>query len=241
MVRNILFDLDGTLLVMKDQELFVKLYLEALCRRFCPVLGVSPKELSHAIWASTEKMFLNDGSSLNREVFWRSFAEIMGKDILERESEFDDFYANEFVYAKQATGVNPYALKAVQTLKEKGYRLILATNPVFPTVATVNRLSWAGIPKDMFELITVYDNSSFCKPNPDYYREIMSKLSILPRDYLMVGNDVDEDMITDNIGMETYLVTDCLENKNNKDYSHFRQGSMEDFYIFAKAMPKVEA
>ncbi len=239
MVKNVLFDLDGTLLVMKSQKAFVKMYLEALCKRFCPTLGVTPQDLSAAIFDATEKMFLNDGGKTNREVFWDSFSKNLGGNLQNKEAEFDDFYNREFIYAKQSTGVNPCSARAVKCLKSKGYRLVLATNPVFPPAATENRIKWAGISPEYFEHITVYNNSSFCKPNTDYYGEIMQKLNMLPEECLMVGNDVDEDMCTQKIGMETYLVTDCLENKNNRDYSRFRQGTMEEFCGFAEGMPPI--
>ena len=80
---------------------------------------------------------------------------------------------------------------------------MLATNPVFPIVATANRANWAGVAPDLFEHITVYENSSYCKPNPKYYMEILDKLNMNAQECLMVGNDVDEDMSTADIGMET--------------------------------------
>lgn len=239
MIKNILFDLDGTLLYMESQENFIKLYFEALCKRFCKELKLSPKELTDGVWQGTKDMFFNDGERINKEIFWESFSGACGKDILKYEKDFDDFYNNEFAYAKQATGDNPYAESCVNLLKEKGYRLVLATNPVFPYVATASRIKWAGVNPENFEYITVYDNSSYCKPNPKYYEEILKKLNMKPEECLMIGNDVDEDMCTAHMGMETYLVTDCLENKNHKDYSDFRQGTFKDFYEFAKSMPSI--
>ena len=44
----------------------------------------------------------------------------------------------------------------------------------------------------------------------------------------MVGNDVDEDMIAEKLGMKVFLLTDCLLNKNGKDISGYRQGSFAE-------------
>ncbi|MDD5795628.1 MAG: HAD-IA family hydrolase [Oscillospiraceae bacterium] len=239
MIKNILFDLDGTLLVMKSQDKFIKFYFEALCKRFCKQLGLSPEQLTNGVWQGTKAMFFNDGKCMNRDIFWKSFSEVCSEDVLKYEKDFDDFYSNEFSYAKQTTSENPLAQPCAELLKEKGYRLILATNPVFPLAATANRVKWAGMNPEIFEYITVYDNSSYCKPNPKYYEEIAEKLNLNINECLMVGNDVDEDMCTAQMGMETYLVTDCLENKNNKDYSYFRQGTFKDFYDFAKNLPDI--
>ena len=78
---------------------------------------------------------------------------------------------------------------------------MLATNPLFPPTATQSRIRWAGLTPEDFEFITTYDNSSFCKPNPDYYREILGKLNLNAGECLMVGNDVGEDMIARTLGM----------------------------------------
>ena len=48
----------------------------------------------------------------------------------------------------------------------------------------------------------------------------------------MIGNDVDEDMIAEKLGMDTYLVTECLKNRNERDISRFKQGSLEELYHF---------
>ena len=46
----------------------------------------------------------------------------------------------------------------------------------------------------------------------------------------MVGNDVEDDMIAEAIGMKVFLLTDCLINKDNKDISKYPQGSFDDIF-----------
>ena len=89
-------------------------------------------------------------------------------------------------------------------------------------------------------VILSYLEENRVKEAKDYAGEILDKLNMNAQECLMVGNDVDEDMSTADIGMETYLVTDYIENKHNKDYSMYRQGTFEEFYEFAKALPSVE-
>ena len=43
----------------------------------------------------------------------------------------------------------------------------------------------------------------------------------------MVGNDVTEDMVAETLGMEVFLLTDCLLNKENKDLTAYPQGSFD--------------
>ena len=91
------------------------------------------------------------------------FGDILGEKARLLRPEFDDFYAQEFHGARASTGENPLAKKAVQGLREKGYDVILATNPVFPEVAVKTRLSWLGLAPEDFSLVTAYENSSYCK------------------------------------------------------------------------------
>ena len=50
----------------------------------------------------------------------------------------------------------------------------------------------------------------------------------------MIGNDVTEDMIAKRMGMEEYLITDCMINKAGEDISCYRHGTMEELVAFAK-------
>ena len=40
-------------------------------------------------------------------------------------------------------------------------------------IATETRISWAGLKPEDFEFFTTYDNIGWCKPNLDYYREVL--------------------------------------------------------------------
>lgn len=42
----------------------------------------------------------------------------------------------------------------------------------------------------------------------------------------MVGNDVTEDMVASETGMQVFLLTDCLINKERKDISVYPRGSL---------------
>ena len=208
-LTTILFDLDGTLLPM-EQEPFIKLYFGLLAKTCIP-LGLPKEKLIPAIWTGTEAMVKNDGAVLNHDRFWDAFAAAMGDHVRAMEPAFDRFYGEEFHGAKAATQPNPLSAECVRALKGKGYRLILATNPLFPPVGVESRMSWAGLRPEDFERITHYNNSHYCKPNPAYYREIFEQTGIDPKESLMVGNDVREDLCAAQLGCGTYLVTDCLE------------------------------
>jgi len=113
-------------------------------------------------------------------------------------------------------------------VKEMGKWAILATNPMFPQPATRNRMGWAGFqPKD-FTAYTTYEDCHYCKPSPKYYEELLEKLELCPEECIMVGNDVEEDMIpAGGLGMQVFLLTDCIINKKDRDISAYPQGDFE--------------
>lgn len=229
-IKNVLFDLDGTLLPM-DMEEFTNGYFGLLTEKMAP-LGYDPKTLIDAVWAGTAAMVKNDGSRLNEDAFWAKFAQIFGKDALADQPVFEAFYANEFQRARQFCGYDPLAAQAVGAVKASGRRVALATNPIFPAAATRSRLSWAGLEPADFELITTYENSRFCKPNIGYYREILDRLGLRGEDCLMVGNDMTEDTAAAEAGMQVFLITGCLINKEGKDVNAWPHGGFDDLIRF---------
>ena len=207
-ITTVLFDLDGTLLPM-DQELFLKAYLGGLCKKLAP-LGYDPKAVTDGIWKGTGAMVGNDGAQTNEAVFWQVFCSLLGEDTRKDEPVFEDFYRNEFQKVAEVCGKNPAAKELIEGLKAKGLRLVLATNPLFPAIATHSRVRWAGLEPEDFAYITTYENSSRCKPNPDYYREILDKLGLQTEECVMVGNDAQEDGAAAALGLPVFLLTDCL-------------------------------
>lgn len=230
-ITTVLFDLDGTLLPM-DTEEFTKAYFTLLAKKAAPY-GYQPEPLVAAVWKGTKAMVKNDGTQPNDARFWDTFAGELGEDVKRLRPEFDSFYANEFHGAKTACGENPWAKKAVDGLKARGYDVILATNPIFPLVGVRTRLSWIGLAPEDFSHVTAYENYTTCKPNPKYYGEILRNTGKRPEECLMVGNDALEDTAALQKGIGVYLVTDCLLNPTGRDISQVSQGSFQDFLAMA--------
>lgn len=233
-IRYILFDLDGTLLPM-DQEIFIKSYFGRLAAKLAPH-GYDPKKLIDAIWGGTAAMVKNDGRVTNEEAFWNFFATIFGAESRKDEPIFEEFYHTDFQQVRESCGFDPRAAQTIAALKERGFTLVLATNPIFPAIATESRMKWAGLDREDFDLYTTYENSRHCKPNPDYYRDILAHIGAKAEDCLMVGNDVAEDMVAQTLGMKVFLLTDCLINKSGADISQYPHGSFEELMAFVDTM-----
>ncbi len=229
-IKAVFFDLDGTLLPM-DIEVFTKAYFGGLAKRAAP-LGYDPDHLIETIWSGTRAMMKNDGSRTNEEVFWSVFDEAFGERGETDRTMFDEFYEVDFPKLSYSCGHEARAAGIVRSLQERGFRVALATNPIFPRIATENRIRWAGLAPEDFECITAFETSYHCKPNPQYFCDILDELSLLPDECLMVGNDVDEDMVAETVGMHVFLLTDCLINRKNVDISHFPHGDFTELERF---------
>lgn len=233
-ITTIFFDLDGTLLPM-DQDQFTRGYFKSLAAKLAPH-GYEPKALIDAIWAGTAAMVHNDGSKTNEAAFWTKFTSIFGKEVLCDIPLFDAFYRTDFQNARSFCGYNPAAREVIDLVKSLGFRTVLATNPIFPAIATESRMGWAGLTPADFELYTTYENSSYCKPNPDYYRDILKRLDLKPEACVMVGNDATEDMVAQSIGIQVFLLTDCLINKENLDITAYPHGGFPELMEFIKGL-----
>ena len=234
MIQAILFDLDGTLLPM-NQDLFVQAYLGGLAKHMAPY-GYNPKKTVQALWEGTGAMVRNDGTQKNETLLWNVFCKYFGADVRNDEPLFNQFYENEFQDVRHICGFDSRAANAVAEIKEMGYRLILATNPLFPAIATYSRVRWAGLSAEDFELITTYENSSHCKSNPQYYLDILDSQGLKPEECVMVGNDVAEDMIAQTLGMKVFLLTDNLINKGNCNIADYPNGSFPELLDFIRRL-----
>ncbi len=234
MITTVLFDLDGTLLPM-DNDVFTKAYFKLLAQTVAP-LGYEPEPLVNAVWAGTAAMVKNDGSRTNEAAFWNKFCETYGEKGLRDKPHFDAFYKDQFQQAKSVCGYTPLARQCVGLCKSRGLKTVLATNPLFPKTATRSRISWAGLDESDFLFYTTYENIGFCKPNLAYYREVAQRAGSAPEECLMVGNDADEDLVAEGLGMRVFLLTDHLLNKSGRDVSRYPQGGFNRLLSYIEAL-----
>lgn len=225
MIKTVMFDLDGTLLPFVQEE-FVKEYFEGLCRKLAPY-GYDPDGVVKNVWKGTAAMVRNDGSRLNSEAFWETFRAAF-PDKPEVREICDGFYSNEFDAVKVCMRYVPNRKPMIDRLKSAGREVVLATNPLFPKCAVDTRLAWVGLTAGDFSYITHYDNSTYCKPNPKYFTELLEKLGRQPEECFMVGNSVPEDVIpAKSLGMGVFLASDFAENPDGEDISQFLSGTLE--------------
>lgn len=230
MIKNVLFDLDGSLLYM-DSDKFMNIYFKTICKVGFKY-GYEPVGFIKSIMKGTQAMVLNDGSKTNEEVFWETFEKLnpnYDKNIIK---DLNNYYETDFNKVKDSCKSMDLAKVAVKKCKDLGLNITLATNPIFPRIATMNRIAWANLdPKD-FNLITTYENSSYCKPNLKYYESILNRFNYKPEETLMIGNDCSEDLVINKLGVNVFLLTHCLINPDDVDLSNIPHGSFEDLLVY---------
>lgn len=237
MLNTILFDLDGTLAPFFQDD-FIHTYFKLLVRRLSP-MGYDGDKLIQALWNGVDAMIKNDGAVTNRQAFWNVFTQELGMQALALESILDDFYSREFDGVRSILREDANRSGLIRSLQEKGYALVLATNPIFPAVAVETRLSWVGLAGSDFDYVTTYENSRRSKPNPGYYLDILSQIGKQGSDCLMVGNNPVDDMAALEAGLSAFLVTDYLENPGNVPVEGYPHGSFQRLNASLTKLPQL--
>lgn len=205
MLDTLIFDLDDTLLVNPVDQ-FLPPYFQALTAHLAQF--VPPDQIVPALLRATKSMIANrDHAQTNERVFAAEFYPCLGLDEETMRPSLAHFYEAEFPKLRGHTGVIPEARSVLTAAYERGYGLVIATNPVFPQRAIEQRLDWAGVGDLDYLFITAYENMHYTKPHIEYYGEILDHIGRAADRCLMVGNDLANDILPAKaVGMRTFWV-----------------------------------
>lgn len=230
MSLTVLFDLDDTLLE-NDIQPFIQRYFELLANTLAE--SISPEQflqaMQHAVYAMLQKQ-LPAGTLEN--TFDQVFYPALGVSKQFLKEIIDDFYQSKFPLLKELTRPRDTAIRLVECAFERGWQVVIATNPLFPRTAIEQRLAWAGLPVDHFpySLVTTYENSHFCKPHPAYFAEILAVLRWPQMPAVMVGNSWEDDILpAEKLGLPTFFLSE--DNQAAKSASRnplSKTGTLED-------------
>ena len=208
MTLTLLLDLDDTLL-QNDMETFIPAYLRALSKHLAG--KVSPDHLVKQLMRATQIMIANDRPDRTlKEVFDQAFYPALGLEESQVQQEIEDFYQNHFTQLQGLTRPMPGAVELVKEALQRNIDLILATNPLFPLLANLHRLKWAGLGEviPLFRIIASYETFHFAKPNPAFFTELLARDGWREQGVLMVGNDLEMDILpARKIGIQTFFVS----------------------------------
>ncbi len=232
--QALLLDLDGTILNL-DIENFIPAYLEVLSEKYTGNLN-RDVFIRHLLESTARMVANNEPDRKNIEVFYDEFCQRIGQSREQIHSILEDFYQNDFPALSSWGGKHPYARELLENARQNNMILVLATNPIFPLTAIVQRLGWGGFSPEEFDFITSIENMHFCKPNPAYYKEIISRINCSPQQCLMAGNDTLEDLSAAKAGLDTFLVEDLILQRGDQNPAYTYRGKLKDLAFFIKGL-----
>lgn len=230
MSLTLLLDLDDTLLG-NDMGAFLPAYLKALAGHMAPY--ANPNEFVSTILSATGEMIANSRPDRSlKETFDAAFYPSLGLEAQDVKEAINGFYRQVFPSLRKLTRPVPEAVELVEAALARGYRIAIATNPLFPLVAIHERLAWAGMPTDKypFSLVASCETFHFSKPNPAYYAEILALLGWPDGPVLMVGDDLDNDIIpARNLGLATFWIApESAGIVDGNQAATFGRGALQD-------------
>jgi HAD superfamily hydrolase (TIGR01549 family) len=206
MDHALLLDLDDTLL-HNSMDDFLPRYFSALVQAVNDIMA--PEAFLEALRYSTREMMRNtDPAYTNEEIFWHYFESML---IIERpvmEPILAQFYEERFGELAGSAAPVEGAKELIMAARAAGWKVVVATNPVFPLRAIQHRITWAGLDETQFDFITSYENMKSTKPHPQYFAQIAAALDIPTRACVMVGNHLSNDLVgAAETGMRTFWAT----------------------------------
>ena len=238
MTLTLLADLDDTLLD-NDFTSFLPYYLDALGEHMASI--AEPEVLIPNLMSATQKMVENNRPDRTlKQVFDNSFFPALDVTPNEIQTTIDNFYAEVFPNLRRYTKQRPDAIQLVHQTLEAGFRVAIATNPLFPRVAIVERLEWAGIsPQDYaLSMITSYETFHFAKPNPAYFAEILAQIGWPEGGIIMIGNDLNDDIIASRrLGLPAFWISTQEAAAAPGAYAPTASGSISDCSIWLDTVP----
>jgi len=226
---TLLIDLDDTLLP-DSTEKFLPIYLNALSNHLSDL--APPEQVQGLLLAATyETMKNTDPGVTIKQVFDENFYPQLGTTTQQMEASLLDFYTNTHPTLSPISSPNSEIVDFVNTCFEKGFHIAVATNPIFPEIATLQRLDWAGVSPESYPyaLISTYENFHFSKPNPAYYMEMLAQLGWPDSTVVMIGDSLEMDILpAQQIGLPTYWINNDYAKKSCT--SRHGIGPIEDFH-----------
>lgn len=234
----LLLDLDDTLLKNNIDE-----FLPEYLRVFSRYLGdaIDPQRFVESLMAGSQAMVQNRQPDCTlKEVFDSIFFPLAGLTPNEFQPVADRFYQEKFPDLHYLTESVPQAVGMVNEAVQRGYRLAVTTNPLFPLTAILQRLKWANLPADQYpyDLISSYETFHFTKPDPAYFAEVLGRLGWPDGSVIVVGDDLQRDIVPARaLGLAGYWVDPYKTHEQPDDLPHLGHGSLEGLLGWIDSSP----
>ena len=231
-LKAVLLDLDDTL-VHIDTELFTRRYIDLIgsfvAARFSTITA---DQFKKAVISATRQVSRDlDPMRLNQAVINASINAAVSVPTLQLDNAMVEFFDGPYRTLSSLAAPMTGGRQLIDWILAHNIILVIATNPLFPSQATYERMRWAELDPlhRGFALITTANNSHFTKPNIAYYSEILAKIGVDAAQALMVGDSFESDIQPAlAAGMSTYWTMPNLSVADPAGADRFGRGSLPD-------------
>ncbi len=236
MPLTLLLDLDDTLLDT-NMDAFVPAYFGALAKHLKG--RVSSEVMLPALMSGTQLMLANeDPAHTLQEIFEADFYPKLGIPKEQLSDVIEQFYDEAFPTIGHVTKKREGAVELVDWAFAQGYRVAVATDPLFPRKVTYHRIRWAGFEPERFDLISSFETFHFSKSHPAYFAEVLGRLGWPDGPVLMVGNDVERDLVpAQRLGLATFHIDGASASKSRLEAD--RRGNLVDLRLWLESTDPV--
>lgn len=227
MIKAILLDLDNTLLANPDKP-FAQAFLAGVTDHFQRLHGY--EDAAKALRESLKALAIeHNGTQSNAERMAVYFQRVSSLSQEETRKAWNSFYSDIYP-ALMEPCVQPVrgAFELIQALREAGFALVIATNPIYPESAILARMAQVGLPTETgtYALVTGAELMHYPKTNPAYYAEILGRIGVEPDEALMVGDSETNDIQPAHaVGLHTFHITQEYAEPIQGGFN----GTLEDF------------
>jgi len=236
--KTLLLDLDGTLLE-NDVNISLPVYIQLFAQHVADL--ITPELFVQSLLGGSRLMLENTNPDRTlEEVYYSYFYAQTGVNEEEFLPYHQEFYSQNYQEVRPYTHPVPGVGEFIERVSDLGFTIVIATNPLFPLTAIQQRLVWAGISMDQspIQLITSIENSHFTKPNPAYFAEILGKLGWPDGRIIMVGDDMERDIIPSNLlGLDTFWIEQPGNLPSSSSQFQGASGTIKDFLPWLLSTP----
>jgi len=221
MIKAVLLDLDNTLLHNPDRQ-FAQAFMQQLESHLRQSTNT---EKVASFFRQGIKSLTSDRDMMrtNTELIAETIANATPMSIDQVYNILQSFYDTEYHNLQSYTSPVANSRQLIEQLLEQNLDVAIATNPIYPQTAILERLEWAGLSSfiDNFAFITHSDNMHFSKPHPAYYAEVVARIGIEPDEAIMVGDGLRNDIEpAKTLGIHTFHITKDSPLDNFIDHIH---------------------